>query len=85
MAPPFSSVPTPFVVRTTPHSSFANCAWDALGISVMLRQAAAIVSACGCCGEAITLNTSLEGAPGEDAVIHFAVPARHWWDDIVFT
>ena len=32
MAPPFSAVPTPFVVRTPRHTSYANCAWDALGI-----------------------------------------------------
>lgn len=85
MAPPFSAVPTPFVVRTRPHQSYANCAWDALGVSVMLREPAQIISACGCCGEAITVHTSMHGPPQGEGVMHFAVPAIRWWDDIVFT
>jgi hypothetical protein len=85
MAPPFAAVPTPFVVRTRLHDAYANCAWDALGISVMLREPAHVVSACGCCGEALSLHTHVDRPPDGDGVIHFAVPARQWWDDIVFT
>jgi hypothetical protein len=85
MAPPFSAVPTPFVVRTARHDSYANCAWDALGIPVMLGEPADIASACGSCGDAITLQTDAQSTPRGSAVIHFAVPARRWWDDLVFT
>jgi hypothetical protein len=120
MVPPFSAVPTPFLVRTTRHASYANCAWDALGVPVMLEDAAEITTACGCCGESLTLTadgkapaasrpvanrqeaqfkthegcresaspTPLHSAPTAPAgrgVMHFAVPARHWWDDLVFT
>lgn len=85
MAPPFSAVPTPFLVHTPTHAVYANCAWDALGISVMMRVAAHIESACGCCGERLTLDTHMDGSPVGHALIHFAVPARHWWEDIVFT
>jgi hypothetical protein len=85
MVPPFSAVPTPFLVHTAPHSAYANCAWDALGISVMLREPAHIVSACSCCGDELTIDTSLDTPPTGTAIVHFAVPARHWWDDIVFT
>jgi hypothetical protein len=85
MAPPFSAVPTPFVVRTARHTSYANCAWDALGIPVMMQTTARIDSSCACCGAAITLETRREGAPTGTAVIHFAVPAQQWWHDIVFT
>jgi hypothetical protein len=85
MVPPFSAVPTPFLVGTSRHSSYANCAWDALGVPVMLRQQATVVTACACCGEAITLDVSLDRLPEATAVIHFAVPAARWWHDIVFT
>jgi hypothetical protein len=85
MAPPFSAVPTSFAVRTRLHHSYANCAWDALGVSVMLRERSEILSACGCCGEAMSIRTRTDGAPLGDGVIHFAVPARRWWEDIVFT
>jgi hypothetical protein len=85
MAPPFSAVPTPFVVQTRLHQSYANCAWDALGVSVMLHEPAQIISACGCCGEAISIHTRMRGRPHGDSVMHFAVPAMRWWEDIVFT
>ena len=85
MAPPFSAVPTPFLVRTQRHESYANCAWDALGIPVMLGEPAPIDGACGCCGEAMTLHMDGRSAPKGEGVIHFAVPARRWWDDLVFT
>jgi hypothetical protein len=85
MAPPFSAVPTPFLVHTPPHTSYANCAWDALGISVMMRVAAHIESACGCCGERLKLDTHMDRSPAGQALVHFAIPARHWWEDIVFT
>jgi hypothetical protein len=85
MAPPFSAVPTPFLVRTTRHASYANCAWDALGVPVMLDDAAEITTACGCCGESLTLTADRRTSPAGRGVMHFAVPARHWWDDLVFT
>jgi DNA-binding GntR family transcriptional regulator len=85
MAPPFSAVPTPFLVRTSLHESYANCAWDALGVPVTLAEPAQIVSACGCCGDAMTLQTDGTTTPRENGVIHFAVPARRWWEDLVFT
>jgi hypothetical protein len=85
MVPPFSAVPTPFVVETPHYHCFANCAWDALGVSVMLHEPVRIDGACGCCGEALRLTTARDEPPEGDAVIHFAVPARRWWDDIVFT
>ena len=85
MAPPFSAAPTPFVVEASRHTSFANCAWDALGVPVMLGEPATIAASCACCGESITLDISLDHPPEATSVIHFAVPAARWWQDIVFT
>jgi hypothetical protein len=85
MVPPFSAVPTPFLVATRQYTAYANCAWDALGIPVMLHDDAEITSACACCGESIALAAFGNGPPFGESVVHFAVPARHWWDDIVFT
>jgi hypothetical protein len=85
MVPPFSAVPTPFLVETARYKCYANCAWDALGVPAMLRQPARVISACACCGDAVTFDVSLERPPDSQDVIHFAVPAARWWDDIVFT
>jgi Alkylmercury lyase len=84
MANPFSAVPTPFLVRVEDRSWYGNCIWDAMGIPAMLKQDGTIEASCGCCGTAIHLaviDGSLEEASG---IAHFAIPAAHWWDDIVF-
>jgi hypothetical protein len=84
MANPFSAVPTPFLVKAGGHSYYANCIWDAMGIPAMLKEDAAIEASCGCCSTAMNLkitNGSLEEVRG---IAHFAIPAAHWWDDIVF-
>jgi hypothetical protein len=51
----------------------------------MLDDDAEITSACACCGESIALEAFGKGPPFGTAVMHFAVPAQRWWDDIVFT
>ncbi|MCA1601924.1 MAG: alkylmercury lyase family protein [Acidobacteria bacterium] len=84
MANPFSAVPTPFLVKAGDRSYYGNCIWDAMGIPAMLKQDAAIEASCGCCSTAMNLKVtdgSLEEARG---LAHFAIPAAHWWDDIVF-
>lgn len=84
MANPFSAVPTPFLVKAGGRSYYGNCIWDAMGIPAMLKQGATIEASCGCCSTAMNLhvtNGSLEQAYG---IAHFAIPAAHWWDDIVF-
>src|SRR5262245_6916007 len=86
MAPPFSAVPTPFMVETSRHACYANCAWDAIGVPVMLRESAHIVSSCGCCGTSLALDVQPDHAPAAaGVVVHFAVPAARWWQDLVYT
>lgn len=86
MALPFSAIPTDHVVRSGDRLWFANCAWDALAIPAALNIDADI--------EAPWLDddtpVALRIVDGElvgqlDAYVHFVVPARRWWDDIVDT
>jgi len=84
MAPPFSAVPTPFLVETPRYATYGNCIWDALGIAAMLRTDARIVTSCGDCGTAAEVVVDGDEVRGE-GLIHFAIPARDWWNDIVFT
>ncbi len=76
---------TSFEVRAINQSWYANCAWDALGIPAMLNCDARIVAACGDCGESITLAVMDADVVGGTEVVHFAVPAARWWQDIAFT
>ena len=85
MAPPFSAVPTPFLVEARGRSYFANCAWDAYGVAAALGADVEVDASCGCCGEPIRLRVEGGEPVPERAVAHFAVPAAHWWDDIFYT
>jgi len=85
MAPPFSAVPTSFQVFARGRQYFANCAWDSLGISAALHEDAEIRASCACCGEPISLRVEAGAPVPEPCIAHFAVPAAHWWDDIVYT
>lgn len=84
MANPFSAVPTPFLVEVSGFSCYGNCIWDALGIPAMLQEDARIKTACGDCGLGLELRVVNSHVQGHPSLIHFAVPAHHWWDDIVF-
>ncbi|MEM9039167.1 MAG: organomercurial lyase [Actinomycetota bacterium] len=85
MALPFAARPTGHRVAGSDGSWWANCAWDALAIPAALDIDARI--------EATWLDTeepvglSIEGGElsSTDGWVHFAVPARRWWDDIVET
>ena len=86
MLNPFSAVETPHRVRAGGRSWWANCAWDALGIPAALHADGSVESLCPDCGEPLELEVrDGELVRGADLLVHFVVPARRWWDDIVFT
>jgi hypothetical protein len=86
MLNPFSAVETSYRVEAGGRSWFANCAWDALGIPGALHTDGRIESACPDCGEPLELEVRAgELVRGRELLVHFVVPARRWWDDIVFT
>ncbi|HEX6099281.1 MAG TPA: organomercurial lyase [Thermoanaerobaculia bacterium] len=84
MAGPFSAVPTPFRVTTPTFTCYGNCIWDGLGIAATLQCDVDIDTSCGDCGAA--MRVAVRGAEVRGSgTIHFALPARQWWQDIVFT
>jgi hypothetical protein len=84
-AAPFSAVPTAFPVRSGKRAWYGNCIWDALGIPAMLHQNARIDASCGCCNYEMVLRVEDGRLLAPKGIIHIAVPARHWYDDLVFT
>lgn len=85
MAPPFSGVETPFRARLGDKAYYANCAWDALGIPAALREDGVIEAQDGFSGEPIVLEVRDQKPVPQACVIHFAVPAARWWEDILYT
>ena len=86
MAAPLSAVPTRFNVRLPNGRSYhANCVWDALGVMAMLGSDGVVDATCADCDAPVELRVAGGVLAPSDAVVHFAVPARRWWEDIVFT
>ena len=86
MAHPLSAVPTDYRALINGRWLYANCAWDSLGIPAMMGCDAQIEALHPITREPIAYaieNERLVGAEG--ALVHFARPFRHWYDDIVET
>ncbi|MGW8143621.1 MAG: organomercurial lyase [Anaerolineales bacterium] len=85
MAPPFSGIETPFLIEINQKSYYANCVWDAFGISAALHQDGIIYSSDGYTKEPLILEIEDDRPIQSNYLAHFAVPAAHWWDDIIHT
>jgi hypothetical protein len=85
MANPFSAVPTAYRVRASGRWWYANCAWDAFGICAAMHSDGRIETSCPDCGEPLEVEITQQQPQESSLVFHCLVPARQWWDDIVFT
>ena len=85
MANPFSAAPTAYRVEAADRWWYGNCAWDAFGICAALGVDGRVETSCPDCGDAISLEVRNQRIDGERLLFHCLVPAKHWWDDIVFT
>ena len=84
-ANPFCAVPSGFRVEARGKTYWGICIWDSLGIAAALGTDAVIRAPCGDCGEALRLEVGHGELVHSEGIIHFAVPAHHWWDNIGFT
>lgn len=84
-ANPFCAVPSGFRVAAAGKHYWGICIWDALGIVAALGTDAVITAPCGDCGDAMTLEVRGGQLVRSEGVVHFAIPAHHWWDNIGFT
>ncbi len=84
-ANPFCAVPSGFRVAAAGKRYWGICIWDALGIVAALGADGVITASCGDCGAGMTLEVRDGQLVRSEGVVHFAVPAHHWWDNIGFT
>ena len=85
IANPFSGVPTAFRVHANRRTYFANCAWDALGIPAALHADATIEANCAESGASLPIAVADGHVAPSASFVHFLVPFRRWYDDMVFT
>ena len=85
MLNPFSCVPSAWRVEAGGRQWYSNCAWDSLAICAAMHSDGRIESSCADCGEPLAVDVRDQKAVQGDYLFHVLVPARQWWDDIVFT
>lgn len=88
MANPLSGIPTAFRVTCNKRQLYANCAWDSVGIPAMLHADAEIVGAYSHGDgrhDPARYAISNGELTGDDGLVHFPLPFRNWYDDLVHT
>lgn len=84
-AAPFCAVPSPFQVQVGKQDWFAPCGWDAFGIVALLGGTGMVRTSCPCCAHSISIHISDGALQDNNGWMNLIVPARHFFDDIVFT
>lgn len=85
MAHPFSAIPTAFRVHAGGRSYWANCAWDMLGIAVVLNADVQVEATCPGSDEVSHIAVEGDEVKGNGEIIHFPQPFAHWYDDLITT
>jgi Alkylmercury lyase len=85
MLNPFSCVPSAWRVDAGGRTWYSNCAWDSFAVCAALHSDGRIESSCADCGELLAVDVRDQKPVQRDYLFHVLVPARQWWDDIVFT
>jgi hypothetical protein len=82
---PFSTAPTPFVVRKGERSWWGNCAWCSLGAAALLGgDGITIQTTLGAEGQPVTVHID-SGQVRENLFVHFPIPMVHAWDNVIYT
>jgi hypothetical protein len=84
---PFAAGPTDFEVRSNSRAWTALCAWDAFGVAAALHADGLVLGHCAdVCGVPLEVRLAGDAVGALDGVVmQFALPAREWWKDIIFT
>lgn len=85
MANPFSAVPTAFQVHIGERSWWGNCVWDGLGIIAALGSSGLMATTCADCGQSQAVSIADSKLQHGSGTAYIGVPARFWWDNIIYT
>jgi hypothetical protein len=73
------------VVQTADKKWWGNCAWCSLGVAALVGQDVTITTTLGADGEQVTLHIQNGKVIETDYVVHFPIPMRQAWDNVVYT
>ncbi len=85
VAHPFSAAPTTFVVRSGARRWWGNCAWCSLGVAHLAGGTATIETRLGALDEPVTIRIVNGTLLDTNYVVHFPIPMRHAWDNVIYT
>ncbi|MEP6676644.1 MAG: alkylmercury lyase family protein [Ferruginibacter sp.] len=82
---PFSLAPTNFLVKTAKKLWWGNCAWCSLGIAALLKEDLTITTRFGAYDEQVVIHIEAGEIKEKNLYIHFPVPMKNAWDNVVYT
>lgn len=85
MAHPFSAIPTLYPLETDRGVYFGNCAWDVLAIPSLVGIDGRCETRCPESAQRLGFTVSNGELSPVAGVIHFAVPARKFWENVAYT
>ncbi|OAA55379.1 Alkylmercury lyase [Cordyceps fumosorosea ARSEF 2679] len=85
VAHPFSASPTTCVVSSNDGKWWGNCAWCSLGVMQLIGGSATLRTKTGAIGDEVSITARNGQLVDTDFVIHFPVPMRNAWDNVIYT
>lgn len=85
VAHPFSAAPTTCVVTSGARKWWGNCAWCSLGVAQLAGGTATIETRAGAIDDVVTVRIENGELVDKDYVVHFPIPMRKAWDNVVYT
>lgn len=85
VAHPFSAAPTTCVVTSGNRKWWGNCAWCSLGVVQLAGGTATIETRIGAIENHATIRFEDGKLIDTDFVVHFPIPMRQVWDNVIYT
>ncbi|HSF54807.1 MAG TPA: alkylmercury lyase family protein [Algoriphagus sp.] len=82
---PFSLAPTNFYVKTKKGEWWGNCAWCSLGVAALLNDDVKITTRIGGETKQIEINILNGEIQEKNYYIHFPIPMKNAWDNVIYT
>jgi len=82
---PFSLAPTNFYVQSKKGEWWGNCAWCSLGVAALVGGDVKIVTSIGAETRQLEINICNGELQEKSYFIHFPIPMKNAWDNVIYT